>query len=97
MFSRRGVELPLAVGGPQILGESPSCAWSSLVRLGKSLVLESWSGEPAPSRALPSPEVFVVFMAFAAAKDGFETFPVFGSTGVVCDVVDPERVIDGCD
>jgi hypothetical protein len=36
-------------------------------------------------------------MAFAAAKDGFETFPVFGSTGEVCDVVDPERVIDGCD
>lgn len=28
IFSRRGVELPL-VGGPQMLGETPSCAWIS--------------------------------------------------------------------
>lgn len=56
-------------------------------------MLESWSGEPAPSRALPSPELFV-FIVFAALNDVFGMFPVLGSTGEVFDVDDPERVTE---
>ena len=59
-------------------------------------MLESWSGEPAPSRALPSPELFV-FIVFATLKDAFEMVPVLGSTGEVFDVDDPEHVTGGCD
>lgn len=39
MFSRRGVEPPL-VGGPQMLGETPSWAWISLALHGKKALVE---------------------------------------------------------
>lgn len=53
IVSRSGVEFPLA-GGPQMLGDKPSLAWSSRVRLGNSLAACSCSGDPAPNRILPA-------------------------------------------
>lgn len=53
-ISYRGVEVPL-VGGPQILGDIPVWAWSSLVRFGNSREPDSCSGEPAPTLALFKP------------------------------------------
>lgn len=46
MFSRSGVEWPL-VGGPQMLGETPSCAWISRA-------LKQTSARPGVPKNLPS-------------------------------------------
>lgn len=53
-ISYSGVEVPL-VGGPQMLGDNPVWAWSSLVRFGNSREPDSCSGEPAPTLALFKP------------------------------------------
>lgn len=59
-------------------------------------MLESWSGEPAPSRALPRAGL-LAFILLATPKAGFDVSPVVGSTGDVVDVGDPESVTEGCD
>lgn len=55
----------------------------------------SWSGEPAPSRALPNPAWFG-FMVFAGPNNAFVALPIFASTGEVFEGDEPGRVTAGC-